>query len=245
MPIEPEALYFQLGLLVSETPDLVNEDPITPSTQRWLGRATVLVEALGSDADKIYIATASNHLTGPLRGTNAQTIFSVIYRALAKAELLAPISAQGAFIPIGATFDAFHAISKVLSVTKQDALIVDPYLDEKALLEFVPLVPEGIQVRLLRDSEYTKLGSVLKIALDKWVQQYQATRPVQVRETARKALHDRLIVIDGKVVWILTQSLKDLAARTPATLSRMIDDDAAKLKIDFYEDMWLKSSSLT
>ena len=53
MSLTPEALYFQLGSLVDEMPDLAN-GPITPEMNRWLGRAAALVETMGDQASTHY-----------------------------------------------------------------------------------------------------------------------------------------------------------------------------------------------
>lgn len=45
-----------------------------------------------------------------------------------------------------------------------------------------------------------------------------------------------MIVADGKLVWALTQSLKDFASRSPALVQR-VDAEMAALKIDFYEQI--------
>ena len=42
-PMTPEELYLQLADLVAEMPDLANS-PITPEINRWLGRASAVVE---------------------------------------------------------------------------------------------------------------------------------------------------------------------------------------------------------
>ena len=73
----------------------------------------------------------------------------MLRRALAVAEMRAPVSAQGAFIAAGNSFDAFAAVGKVLATATGDILIIDPYLDEKALTDFAPLAHEGVSIRLL------------------------------------------------------------------------------------------------
>jgi hypothetical protein len=48
-------------------------------------------------------------------------------------------------------------------------------------------------------------------------------------------LHDRIIVIDRSEVWVLTQSLKDIANRSPASIVRF---DDPKIKINAYNKIW-------
>ena len=140
MPIDPESLYRQLGQLIAETPErLAGPGPITPEMHRWLGRASALVEVDGSLPDRVGFNSASNYLNGPNRELNAHQIVTMLHRALARAELKAPAAVQGAFIPVGASFDVLQAIAKVLRGASRDVLIVDAYMDAKALTDFAPL----------------------------------------------------------------------------------------------------------
>jgi len=243
MPIDPESLYRQLGQLVAETPDnLAGPGAITADTHRWLGRAAALIGESVTSSDSLSLLehisfrSASDGLVGILREPNAHQVVAILHRALARAELNAPAAAQGAFIPVGATFDVYQAIGKVLRSATNDLLIVDAYMDATVLTDFAPLAPEHVAVRLLTDSYYTK-PAILQPPAARWTQQYGASRPLQTRSTAPRLLHDRLIVVDGAQVWSLTQSLKDFATRSPASVLR-VEGDLARLKIDAYGQLW-------
>lgn len=151
MAMDPEALYRELGQLLAETPgDLAGPGPISADTHRWLGRTAALlaetVEKLDTITmfDQIAFTSASDGLEGILQKQNAHQIVTILHRALARAERNAPAAAQGAFIPVGAAFDVFQVIGKVLSVATNDALIVDAYMGPKVLTDFAPLAPERV-----------------------------------------------------------------------------------------------------
>jgi hypothetical protein len=55
-------------------------------------------------------------------------------------------------------------------------------------------------------------------------------------------LHDRLIIVDGAQVWVLTQSLNAFVVRSPATIVR-VDGETAALKIKA-KDIWDKAKPL-
>lgn len=241
--VEPESLYRELGQLVAEAPDLTGPGPISAAVHRWLGRvAAVLSDATDSRdtlavMDRIQFNTAADGLSSELmRASYAHSIIAILHRALARAERKAPASAQGAFIPVGAAFDVFQVIGKVLSAAANNALIVDAYMVPNVLIDFAPLAPEKVVVRLLTDSFYTK-PETLRPAASRWKQQHVATRPLEIRLTAPRLLHDRLIVIDGTLVWSLTQSIKDFASRSPASVLR-VDGDIAAHKIHAYGQLW-------
>jgi hypothetical protein len=65
-----------------------------------------------------------------------------------------------------------------------------------------------------------------------------------VRLAAPKKLHDRLIVIDDVDVWVLTQSLNKLVQRSHATITRVVDRDAAALKMAVYDEIWSTATPL-
>lgn len=240
MSLTPEALYVQLGRLIESMPDL-SAYPISSETHRWLGRAVALVSQLDDVLDLAQLKISIDRLHAD-RSVNHQHIISaVLYRALAMAELQAPIGAQGAFIPVGNSFDAFGAIGKVLSVAKQEILIVDPYMDEKALMDFALLAPENVTIRLLADEKDYKAS--LKPAMSRWISQYGSKRPLNVRLASARQLHDRLIAVDQTDVWTLTQSLNAFAARSPASIVK-VDPETARLKIAAYETMWASAKAI-
>lgn len=241
MKLNPESLYLQLGQLVAEMPDLASAS-ITPELHQWLGRASALVEAGGTLADTTTFNIAVNSLSDRLtRQRNAHTIVAIVHRVLAKAEMNAPAGAKGAFIAVGSTFDAFAAVGKVLARAQNDVFIVDPYADEKALTNYAVQAKEGVAIRLLADQKDHKAS--LKPAAENWIKQFGGARPLEVRLAAPKTLHDRLILLDGKEGWSLTQSLNAFAARSPATIVR-VDDEIAAMKIAAYQPMWQSATPL-
>jgi hypothetical protein len=242
MALTPEAIYLQLGQLVAEMPDLAT-GPITREMHEWMGRAVALVE-LVDNLDAVTLKHACRDLsTSALRGRNAEMIAAIVHYALAKAELNAPVGLQGAFIAAGSTFDAYAAVGKVLAMAKAEVLMVDPYADAKVLTDYGVLAKGNISVRLLSDTAYC-YQATLKPAAQRWKQQFGALRPLEVRLAPARALHDRLIQVDGSTVWVLGQSFKDLAARSHTSLVRMDDPESAALKIAAYASLWQNATPL-
>lgn len=233
MATDPETLYRQLGRLIETMPDLL-EVPVSNEVHLWLARAFAIVKEVGNLADPALFSVTVNNLGTTARFQAAGEVKNIVFRAFAVAELGAPAGASGAFIPVGDSFDAFAALSKVLRTATKDVLIIDPYMDETALTEFGGAVPENVCLRLMADQASCK--STLQPAANKWVQQYGITRPLLVRLAPQKTLHDRAIFIDQTTAWTLTQSLKDFAKRSPAEIVRA--DNTAALKIAAYEEVW-------
>jgi hypothetical protein len=157
MTTDPETLYRQIGRLIEVMPDLT-QTPLPEETHLWVARAYALVRKVHntSGMDAISFSVASNGLGGVLAGQSAHKIKTILYRAFAIAEQLAPTGASGAFIPVGDSFDAFSALSKVLQTATKDVLIIDPFMDETALTEFGTAIPEKVHLRLMADKLASK-----------------------------------------------------------------------------------------
>jgi len=228
------ATYYQLlGRLIEEMPIIPDAGPIPAPVMQWLGRADALIaHAKASNIRADWSSTQS--FFGSHRGWAIQQFQLILYRALAEAELAAPASSRGSFIPAASPFDAFAALGKLLQQATSDVLVVDPYLDETILTEFETLVPANVPLRLLSDEHFHK--PALIPALAKWVQQYGTARQVSLRLAPPKSLHDRAIILDNRSAWTLTQSLKDFAKRSPAEI--VSAGDIANLKIPAYQQIW-------
>lgn len=236
-----QSIYIQLGRLLEQSPDFqVYQCLRTPDSLRWLGRGHALVNATGLIADTVSFSAEVRRLQSSEWSAAVTNIFAILYRALAHCELQLPAGSGGAFIPVGNSFDAFNALSKLMQAAEREVLVVDPYLDEAVLTDFGLAVPEGILMRLLADEATYK--ATLLPASTRWVTQYGISRPLEVRLAPAKTLHDRAIFLDRAHAWTLTQSIKDFAKRSPAEILKA--DGTASLRIDAYEAIWLKSKSL-
>lgn len=238
--MNPADIYNQLGRLLEEMPDLSGFSPLTHDQLVWIGRAGALVKVSGDTLASVDFDQASKALqVGPTRGDGVRLLVLTLYKVLGRAELEAPPSVRGKFIPAGNSFDAFAAISKVLQSATTDILIVDPYMDETVLVDFGSAVSQSVSLRLLADGGYVK--PTFAPAATRWKQQYPQMA-FGARLAAPRTLHDRAIFVDRAVAWTLTQSLKDFAKRSPAELIR--DDSIAPLKISAYEAIWLNSQTV-
>jgi hypothetical protein len=243
--LDADELYQRLGRLVEETPDIRSDGrDLSPAIVQWLARAYALVgTALGTaEADVFRRHMGRMNIASQSRESYVAVVNATLQRALAVAELDAPSASKGAFIPIGSSFVALTEIAKIFGSATDDIFLVDPYMDEKALTDFCVLISESRTVRLMSDSASRKPG--LEPAARSWVAQYGTKRPLQLRLSAPRTLHDRLIVIDRAQVWVLTQSFNAIAKRSPASIVR-VDADTAALKIGSYEASWTGATPVT
>ena len=218
------------------------DDDQTDVELMWLARLAALIGETGNLHDQSSLRIHQNRLgSRPYHEDSVQKIKSMLFRALAWAELGAPARAQGSFVAASSPLDAFATISKVIAEAKSDLLIVDPYLDQTVLTDFAISAPEGVTIRLLADGQ--NVYPTLSPAAARFRQQYGAKRPLDVRISAPRALHDRAIFVDKNESWQASQSFKDFAQRSPATLSRLTGD-AGIMKFEAYEALWLIATDL-
>lgn len=238
--LSTQALHHQLASLLTDVPDLLGFDAqynLPVETIQWLSKATVLVKAAtGISTYSMRMDNAVQNLVAAMNTKQqAREVILVMNQALASLELHLPASAQGAFVTTGASFDAYAAISKIVGEASKTVLIVDPYMDATAVIDVAGLVQASVTVQLLSDAATVK--PTLKPAADKWIQQYGQNRPLEARLAPARSLHDRLIIVDDRAAWVLTQSLKDFAQRSPATIQK-VDAELATMKVKAFSEIW-------
>lgn len=168
-------------------------------------------------------------------------LLTPLYDAYATLELQSPVSSQGAFIPPGEAFNGYVAIVRVVKGASKDLFLVDPYVNATLFTEIAPIVPEGVTLRCLTSKQS---AGELAAASGKWISTGEhSRRPVTVRIAPPKTLHDRHIIVDGDAVWNVSQSIKDIAARSAASVTQD-RTDMASVKIDHWEAEWQKADPL-
>jgi hypothetical protein len=241
MTISQSDLLLKLTDLVRRTPNL-RSGPLDAELNAWLGSATALVEAAGDVMDTVSIKVAAQSLNTIIRDQNAHTIETIVRHTLARLELQSPSPAYaGTQLAVGQPFSNLAAIGDVLAFAGQDVFIVDPYADGTLLAKYVGFAHEGVRVRVLGDAKNKQ--PTLQPALTDWIKQYGTRRPLSVRLSAKGALHNRDIIVDGREVWRVGQSLKDIAIRSPDTLEKMAAPLVAA-EVFHYESVWSTATEL-
>lgn len=242
--MSPEEIYTNLGQLLASAPNFRESDRLRPEETVWMAKAYALLTEASMVQEAVAVQFQMEMLTDALphlRSSYAGKLMGAVHRAMAVAELRAPTAVRGAFISAGNAFDAMAVVGRVLAEAATSARIVDPYMDEKALTDFALLAAPTAKIELLADSASVKPS--LKPAVTRWQEQYSSDRSLEARLSAPRALHDRLIIIDGLKVYTLTQSLNAFAARSPASIVRL-EGDAVPLKIAAYDSFWLAAQPI-
>lgn len=237
--IRVESDHAKVAELINSTPPF---EMMGKEEYQWLARARQFLQQYLTYGEMAQVAGADRGICNTLTFQSSMHVYQTFLHTIqARLEEKLPSESRGSYLPVASAMDVFSAFSQLFSEASADILVVDPYLDHQSLQGIFKTVPEGVRLRLLADSAYPRLNETLNVAVAAWQKQYGQTRPIEVRFAEAKALHDRLIFIDGTSAWVCTQSLKDFAIRSPASLTKA-GEEATKMKIDHYFSLWEQAS---
>ena len=109
---------------------------------------------------------------------------------------------QGIFFD-GQIFDAYVFVSDLLRKAESSIVLIDNFVDESVLMHLTKRKP-GVSATIMT----REIGKTLQLDLKKHNAQYD---PISIREFANS--HDRFLILDGKTVYHLGASLKDLGKK--------------------------------
>jgi len=125
--------------------------------------------------------------------------FEQVFKALERKDV---IPNQGVFFD-GQVFDAYELASKIIRSAKSSIVLIDNYMDETTLTHLAKKA-EGVKVHLLTKT----ISKQLKLDVNKANAQYDNFKVSTFTQS-----HDRFLIIDGKEVYHLGASLKDLGKK--------------------------------
>ncbi len=125
--------------------------------------------------------------------------FEQVFKALERKE---NIPTQGIFFD-GQVFDAYELASKIIRSAKHSIVLIDNYIDESSLTVLTKK-DKAVKLWLLTQSP----SKQLMLDVEKAKQQYGN---VELKTFTKS--HDRFLIIDGKEVYHLGASLKDLGKK--------------------------------
>ncbi len=237
--ISPDELLALLAAAIKDAPRLNYGYPLSDDDLSWLGRAEALIEAAGYMPSLVDFRFARDDL-----GTythDRSSVLAPLHAAYGRVELQASRLSKGTFIPPGETWNGYSAIVKILQEAKKDILVVDPYLDASFFLDFAPICPHGSLVRCL-STKRSEFHGGLVAASNRWEKDRSSDGArIEVRYVSHSALHDRAIILETRV-WLVSQSIKDIAKKSPASVS-LADDELGRMKASHYDQLWSQGQS--
>ena len=232
--MEPELLLAQLRALFERVPDFETYTPTSKDHMIWLGQAHALVSRWNT-LEAISLKGAADFLPIDLmRDNNVAKIYGIIQRAIADLELTVPDATSSVF-KAGEVYDVFRALNKVIGSAEKSIFIIDPYLDDTIFNHYLIARKPDVSVRLL----LSKNADQLKPAAEKYITQFG--KVLEVKKT--RAIHDRVIFIDGYVCWVLGQSLSHAAQAKPTYIAPL-SPDVIPAKLEEYDRIWAGANEI-
>jgi hypothetical protein len=218
----------KLRALLCTAPPLEGRGQYGQEQFAWLGRASALISTWDR-TEAIFFKVAVDGMTGNFnRVANHGSVFTTIHKAIASVEEQLPRASGQVFGP-GAAYDFFKALRELVISAETSLFLVDPYLDAETFDGYLGSLAPGRHVRLL----CTMYADEVRVATEKFSLQHRC----RIEARRSKAIHDRVIFVDGVQCWVLGASVKDAAAKRATYLAPLSADIAAQ-KIQIYEGIW-------
>jgi hypothetical protein len=125
--------------------------------------------------------------------------FEKVFQAIETSQL---VPSQGIFFE-GQIFDAYFFVSKIISLADSSLILIDNYLDESVFTLFGKK-KRGVKVTLLTK----EISRQVALDVKKANEQYG---DFQINEF--KLSHDRFLIVDGKDIYHIGASIKDLGKK--------------------------------
>ncbi|MBD1388696.1 hypothetical protein IC617_04570 [Neiella sp. HB171785] len=233
-----DILLAKLRALHERTPDFNEYSPTSIEHHSWLGQAHALINRWDV-LEASSLKTSADFLSfSATRAKNISTIIGIVQRAISDLELDVPLEteqATAAAYGSGEVYDVFRKLNAIISAAEKSIFLIDPYLDDTILHQYLNSRATQVDVRLLSN----KFPEKLIDAAAKYNQQYGDV--FEVRRT--KKIHDRVIFIDNFECWVVGQSLKDAAQAKPTYIAPL-PPDVVQAKLDEYNLIWDESKEV-
>lgn len=225
----------RLQELLASMPAINTQELVSHELARWSGNCVAVMNQYEIGRPGNFAAHAAQVGTAFLRMMAVSNMLQQMHAALANLELSlnAASPVAGAMGP-GQTFDVFQRLNNYLDRAQSAAMIIDPYLDEVVVQDYLIGMRVKVAVRLLaaphRQDYLARLTSSLKHAIP------QYGLRVEVRHS--RALHDRLVFLDSLDECLVMGSSIRTAGKKSPTYVALLDGEIGILKRNIYEQIW-------
>jgi len=148
-------------------------------------------------------------------------------------------------IAINSFKKAEKALSVIFKEAEEEVKILDPYFDGIALKTIFPLISESVRYLILYNDK-KKTTTIKEYAQDKIteiknvdIRLFENTRTEREEE---KMPHDRIIIVDNKIVWQLGASINGLGKKFSTAYSH--SEEILPYFIKYFDGMWEKADSI-
>lgn len=226
--------------LVQSAPRFEYEVDLTEEDLRWLARAEAAITATKNLIHLVDFRSAKGNIN--TYSHSRDKLISPLLSSYYILELETPEAVQDHFIPPGDAWNGYAALVKIVQKASNSLLLVDQYMDASILTDLLPhhTASQGAKCLTCKGQYHKSLIA----AHGKWRKEsIGQEKPTEVRLAPAGSLHDRIIIVDEQDVYTVSQSYKDIAKRSPASVMRA-DPDMAQAKIAHYSQLWQQADPI-
>jgi hypothetical protein len=230
---EESSVLSRLTVLFDNRNELLKDGPNSEAGIAWFAEVASLLEVVDPRYAENF-RDRTQYVTMPLSSYTIEPIWNQILYIVKEAlyRLGKDRDSKERVYPAGSQYDLYRDVRTLLQNEKSSVLIVEPYPDEDIFDLYLESIPRQANIRLLvknTPDKFLKLLGMYKLKLN-----------VLVDTRHSKTIHDRVLIIDDRDVWVLGQSLKDAATTKPTYLVQVNSIDMRSL----YEKLWQTSEIL-
>ncbi len=228
--IASEALLFEIEDVIRSMPPTNTLGSDSTEVIAWLGRASAAIHAWDPIKATILFDGHIKGIGSPMvREFNNAVRGTLVMLHQAQNDLrLKTIGPLSINVSKGNVFEYFDELRKVIELSHNDLLFIDPYLDADFVSRYMPFVASDVKVRLLGREKITALIAA--------VNSYAQQTPLSVSVRSSPQMHDRYLIVDGTACYQSGASFKDGAKNAGTTLTQITDAFSAVK--DTYEALW-------
>ena len=231
---DSESLLFEIEDVIRSMPPPKTLGSDSTDVIAWLGRASAAVHAWDPIKATMMFDGYVKGIGSPMsREFNDAVRGALVILHQAQNDLrLKTIGPLSISISKGKVFEYFDELRKVIELSHNDLLFIDPYLDADFVSRYMPFVASGVKVRLLGREKITALVAA--------VNTYAQQSPLLVYVRSSPQIHDRYLIVDGTACYQSGASFKDGAKNAGTTLTQITDAFSAVKNT--YEALWESGS---
>jgi hypothetical protein len=236
-PVEKHILLLKLSEALQGAPAFGDKPTLDASTpqRQWLAEVGALLSRLGFDKKTNFRASFQtlHQFWKPAINQIKGQVIDAIEELKLELELDGRSDIGNAYAP-GDAYRFFVDLRAVVDGAIAEVFVVDPYFNGEAFDGYLSAVPSEISVKILAD-RYSK-------DVHEYAKRHVAQFSSRLELRSSKELHDRLVLVDHDVAWIMGGSIKDAGKK--ATYLIPVAGPIAKAKNEIYDATWARAEKL-
>jgi len=234
-PIEKHILLLKLTKALENSPDFGDKPAMdVNSPQRiWLSEVGALLSRVSIER-KIKYQTSFSLVKQWWASTISEIqgqVLDAIEELKLELELDGRSDIGSAYAP-GEIYKFFADLKDIINQAEHEIMVIDPFFNGEAFDAYLSTAQSGLNIRILADRYLKEIYG--------YVEKHKEQFDTKIELRRSKELHDRIIIVDGEIGWVMGGSIKDAGKK--ATYLIPLDMHIVVSKKSIYEEIWNRSA---